>query len=539
MKKKIVMGMLLSLCMLTFAGCDKNASSGKTESQSETTGEADKPDDHNTVNETLDGETDDTAQSNNIAQQADLSSVGESFSWNEITVTIPDSWKEKCIVLEDEDGFSFYQKASYEKEEYMGYLCGFVKSDKIMNYGAGETLIAYTESGSFYYMMQPTDVTFDVENEETAAEYHALMEEIDAVSASVLIAEDDIRYDANQFIFPNSSVHELEDYELVNLTNNELWIARNEIYARHGRTFQNEYLQSYFNSCSWYQAVEGKSEVADSELSEIERANLEKIVSAEIAFDDAHPYPVQYQTGSTVLEPIAGNGLLQDVVYEVKEKDEYEYDCILTIEGTAYNLQDYAYMTSPVTDVFYITDLAEYDSISENDDGLEIAVLDEGPSNDPVTHFYKYDGELKYIGEVGGFPFKEENYGIDGFIYYNGVKGRMRTDLIETAYIEGYWWYDVSEWKLEYSELGMHKYLWYNAHELFIDLPVYCSMDENAQTTTLKAQKEVYFIETDLKEWILVRGKDGTSGYIRVKDGKVLNVNELAENVFSDLYFFD
>ena len=40
MKKKIVMGMLLSLCMLTLAGCDKNASSGKTESQSETTGTA-------------------------------------------------------------------------------------------------------------------------------------------------------------------------------------------------------------------------------------------------------------------------------------------------------------------------------------------------------------------------------------------------------------------------------------------------------------------------------------------------------------------
>ena len=544
MKQKKIVAFLMITCILFTAGCQSNA--GKEES-------ADKQDVQEKQDRNITAD-DDAAQTQVQASEhtemiveentesdsnEQTQKLSETYTWNEITVTIPTGWKDKYIILEDEGGFYFYQKASYEKEEYMGFLCGFAKSDEFWNYGAGETLIAYTEEGSFYYMTQPTDVTFDVESETAATEYLEMEEEIERMKLSLQISGDGIRYDEEQFVFPNSSFQELDEDLLMNTGNNYLWIARNEIYARHGRIFKNEYLQSYFNSCSWYQAVDGKTEVADSELNEIERANLEKIVSAERAFDDAHPYPVQYETGTSVLEPIAGNGLLQEVVYEVKEKNEYEYDYILTIDGTAYDLGEYIYMTTPVTDVFYVTDLAEYESVSEYDDGLEIAVLDEGPSNDPMTHFFKYDGDLKYIGEISGFPFAEENNGIDGFTHYNGVNGRIRTDLIETAFANGYWWYDSSEWKLEYMDLGVHEYLWRDVHELFTDLPVYLSMDENSPKTTIKAQKEVYFIETDLKEWILVRGKDGSSGYIRVKDGKVLNVNEPAENVFSDLSFFD
>ena len=53
---------------------------------------------------------------------------------------------------------------------------------------------------------------------------------------------------------------------------------------------------------------------------------------------------------------------------------------------------------------FYVTDINAYD------DSLEIAVLDDGPSGDYVTYFYRYDGNtLEFAGEVTGFPFKEKN----------------------------------------------------------------------------------------------------------------------------------
>lgn len=59
----------------------------------------------------------------------------------------------------------------------------------------------------------------------------------------------------------------------------DLYLARNEIYARHGYIFKNQDLQEYFGSKSWYR---GKTkEVPDSSLNEYERANVQLILSLE------------------------------------------------------------------------------------------------------------------------------------------------------------------------------------------------------------------------------------------------------------------
>ena len=85
------------------------------------------------------------------------------------------------------------------------------------------------------------------------------------------------------------------------------------------------------------------------------------------------------------------------------------------------------YFADPMTDQFYLTD------ISPHYDGIEIAILDYGPSNDPVTHFFSYDGELHYLGAVTGFPFREES-NWNGFASAGTVEGIIRTDIIETCY---------------------------------------------------------------------------------------------------------
>ncbi len=54
------------------------------------------------------------------------------------------------------------------------------------------------------------------------------------------------------YVLPDSSSHLYSADELSGLSNWELYLARNEIYARHGRMFQKEDLQSYFNGQSWY-----------------------------------------------------------------------------------------------------------------------------------------------------------------------------------------------------------------------------------------------------------------------------------------------
>ena len=87
-------------------------------------------------------------------------------------------------------------------------------------------------------------------------------------------AEDD-------YVLPDSDKALLTNADLDGLTQEELRIARNEIYARHGRTFNDPQLQAYFNACDWYEGTISPSDFQDSSLSDLERANRALIVAYE------------------------------------------------------------------------------------------------------------------------------------------------------------------------------------------------------------------------------------------------------------------
>lgn len=463
-------------------------------------------------------------------------------TWEDVDIFLPDNWEGAYLTIEEEDNIAFYQKASYEEYEGSGYLFGISKSEEWLNYYvSGETMLAYTDDGMMYYLIQPTDVPVTSDDENVMNEYVAMANQVPQIKANFRIEAEGVHLDASQYQIPVSSMKYIEQSDLVNMTDNQLWIAKNEIYARHGRVFENEYLQNYFNSCSWYSPIEGKSEITDDELSEIEKANLEQIVAMEDALDEQYPYPQEYELNTEVKAHLLGTEETNTIIYKVMEQGtEFEYDYVLSIDGTEYDLKDYIYMVSPVTDAFYITNLSSIPGdVTEDEDGLEIAVLDDGPSSDPVTHFFKYDGTLHYLGEISGFPFKEQNNGWNGFTNLSGVYGTVRFDLIETAYLRGYWWYDSTNMELVSMDIGWYDYEYLKPHELFMDAPLYTFADSSADTVLLTKQDEVYFLQSDLEAWILVRGKDGTEGYIFIEDGNIENVGKPAEEVFSDLAFFD
>jgi len=69
-----------------------------------------------------------------------------------------------------------------------------------------------------------------------------------------------------QFVFADSDRRLLTWDELSGLNGSELRVARNEIYARHGRIFKDQQLAQYFSHFSWYQPL-----YADVRLSKIEK----------------------------------------------------------------------------------------------------------------------------------------------------------------------------------------------------------------------------------------------------------------------------
>lgn len=84
-----------------------------------------------------------------------------------------------------------------------------------------------------------------------------------------------------EFIFPDSDVRYITAADLAQLTEWELRIARNEIYARKGRMFQDQKLQDYFNSTSWYNGTIPPDQFTEALLNEVEKANAYFIRSYE------------------------------------------------------------------------------------------------------------------------------------------------------------------------------------------------------------------------------------------------------------------
>lgn len=74
----------------------------------------------------------------------------------------------------------------------------------------------------------------------------------------------------------------LEQDELRYLSDWELTLARNEIFARHGRIFQDPLLRAYFSVRTWYRADPTYTE---GRLTRTERANVDRIA----AWQAAHP----------------------------------------------------------------------------------------------------------------------------------------------------------------------------------------------------------------------------------------------------------
>ena len=80
------------------------------------------------------------------------------------------------------------------------------------------------------------------------------------------------------YIINDSNSRLVSESELYNLTPWELKVARNEIYARHGRSFVSKDLSCYFASQGWYKA---DSNFSDSSLSNIEKQNVSTILNYE------------------------------------------------------------------------------------------------------------------------------------------------------------------------------------------------------------------------------------------------------------------
>ena len=89
-------------------------------------------------------------------------------------------------------------------------------------------------------------------------------------------------YKKYAYIFPDSSTRALRNSELDGMTEDELCIARNEIFARNGYTFKSRNLMEYFLRKDWYEPI---MEVGNSDailFTPVEKDNIDLLHEAEL-----------------------------------------------------------------------------------------------------------------------------------------------------------------------------------------------------------------------------------------------------------------
>lgn len=89
---------------------------------------------------------------------------------------------------------------------------------------------------------------------------------------------------ASEYFFPYSHCSYLSEEDLEGLTEEEVCLARNEIYARHGRMFEMQWIREYFLNTSWYEEQYTSEEfdpTIEQIFNEYEIANVKTIMDFE------------------------------------------------------------------------------------------------------------------------------------------------------------------------------------------------------------------------------------------------------------------
>ena len=119
----------------------------------------------------------------------------------------------------------------------------------------------------------------ETEAEENLAEETS--EEAPGVEETEEIEETESSDSLSEYILPDSSKRLLKAKEVKDLSKAQCRLAKNEIYARHGRLFLDKSLQNYFDKQSWYNGYIKPEDFKEGVLSKTEKKNIKLLTKYE------------------------------------------------------------------------------------------------------------------------------------------------------------------------------------------------------------------------------------------------------------------
>jgi hypothetical protein len=211
-----------------------------------------------------------------------------------------------------------------------------------------------------------------------------------------------------------------------------------------------------------------------------------------------------------------GDGMRDSVRVDVDGRSPGSYDVIVRVGGS-----ESKYFAGALPDRFWIAD------VDSTDRRKEIAVWDEGPSDDYRASFFWFDGkQVRPMGTVPGYDPVTDGSGI--------VQGEERGRVLHT-------WYHPAAYRLTRDhrlELVRMRYCPMGTLvRLLVDLPLSLDPRPQARKTVARAGTWAVIVRTDDVEWCELETSDRVRGWFRVAGNSINGRN--AEEVFDGLFFAD
>ena len=233
--------------------------------------------------------------------------------------------------------------------------------------------------------------------------------------------------------------------------------------------------------------------------------------------------------GNTVEKDLNGDGQQDKVLFGVNYSQE-DYSAMITFQVDGKDVASDAVMEFPKEE-YYLIDL------DQNDNYIEIAILDYGPSDDPVTYFYRYleDGNVIMLGSITDLWSSESCSLIENGL----IEGSTRLAPLQT-------WFASAHWKLEGDKLEpLEEGMYYpyktsmRGNNILKNVTVYEKMDQSSKKTVLtSADSPVIFVATDNKNWVELETGDERTFYLYIEeystvesDGNMLEATEVFDSL--------
>lgn len=172
-------------------------------------------------------------------------------------------------------------------------------------------------------------------------------------------------------------------------------------------------------------------------------------------------------------------------------------------------------------------------AISLDGEKYYLIVYDEGPSNDPLTHFFYYqDGRLWEAGEI------PDNIAEREINAAGEIPGYYRFDLMQTEWAKVTW--VLTDKGVMIKEQEYYEHAGTQGMELLTQLPVHSEMNLDSETTML-SPGPVELLYTDMENWYYIADENGNGGWFHIEErfGKVTELEKECWEVFEGLNYAD